>query len=56
MRESGIHDWKKKKTADDGISKTLKPDISGQRLFKLSLFPRFARISILVARQKAVMH
>ena len=42
--------------ADDGISKTLKPDISGHRLFELSLYPRFPRISNLVARHKAVMH
>ena len=34
---SGINDRKRKKKADDGISKTLKPDISGHRLSELSL-------------------
>ena len=44
---SGIHHRKKKEIADDGISKTIKPDISGHRFFELSLVPRFPIISTL---------
>ena len=53
---SGIHHRKMKKITDDGISKTLKPNISGHRCFELSLICVEFRVLTLDARHKAVMH